>query len=81
VHEIGAFVPLAFVALIAFLVIRARISGPGRPAARFSGPGRPATRWSFPRLALPRKKRKLKLVPFDPAKMDDELAQLLRKRR
>ncbi len=70
-HEIGAFVPLAFVALIAFLVIRARVSAPGRSAAR----------WSFPRLAFPRKKRKLKLVPFDPAKMDDELAQLLRKRR
>jgi hypothetical protein len=66
---IGEYLPLAVVALIAFLIVRSR-----------AGTG--AVRIPLPRFApKPRAKKPGTLLRFEPSKMDDELRALLRKRR
>ncbi len=69
-EQIGAVVPIVTIVLIAGLIIRARFTS--RPIA-FTLP-----RWRMPARRRP---KPLKLVPFDRTKMDEELAQLLRKKR
>jgi hypothetical protein len=73
----GAIVPLATVALIAFLIIRSRFTS--RPL--FGGGPRS---WSLPRprpRVRPPVRKPGKLLPFDRAKMDEELARILREKR
>jgi hypothetical protein len=72
----GAIVPIATIVLLAFLIVRSRFTS--RPL--FGD----ARSWSFPRpkpkpKPLPRKPGKL--IPFDRAKMDEELARILREKR
>jgi len=67
---IGEYLPLAALALIVFLIVRARVGAGG-------------VRVSLARFApKPRvKKQPGTLLRFEPSKMDDELRALLRKRR
>jgi hypothetical protein len=68
-QEIGAFVPPAAIAVIVFLIVRARL-------------GRAGMRFSMPRFTpRPRPKKTGTLLRFEPSKLDDELQALLRKRR
>ncbi len=70
----GAVLPIATVALIAFLIVRSRFAS--RPY------GGNASRWSFPRpKPRPKPRTPAKLIPFDRAKMDAELDRLLREKR
>jgi hypothetical protein len=69
-QALGAYLPLAAVALIVVLIVRSRFAR--------SGP-----RFTLPRFApKPRPKKPAgTLLRFEPGKMDDELRALLRKRR
>ncbi len=69
----GAVLPIATIALIAFLIVRSRFTS--RPY------GGSAPRWSFPRPKPRPKRTPAKLIPFDRAKMDAELDRLLREKR
>ena len=71
-HIAGAILPLVTLVLIAFLIVRSRFTA--RPLV-LSVP-----RWSFPR-PKPPKRTKATLIPFDRAKMDDELDRFLREKR
>jgi hypothetical protein len=70
----GAVLPIATIALIAFLIVRSRFAS--RPY------GGNAPRWSFSRpKPRPKPRTPAKLIPFDRAKMDAELDRLLRDKR
>ena len=73
----GAVLPLATIALIAFLIIRSRFTA--RPLIGYGAP-----RWSMPRITLPKPKPRKppgQLIQFDRKKMDEELERLLREKR
>jgi hypothetical protein len=76
---VGSIVPIATIVLIAFLIIRSRFTA--RPL--FGGGS--IRSWSLPRprprSPKPPQRKPGKLIPFDRAKMDEELARILREKR
>jgi hypothetical protein len=74
---VGPLLPLAALALIAFLIVRSRVA-----PRSYGGTPRP---WSFPRPKPVRPRRPPRppatLIPFDRDKMDAELARILREKR